>query len=840
MTTDGYSLAKELLTAYDTRNMNEADTRHKIIDEILHGILNWPRNLVDCETYIKPGYSDYILLKNEIPFFLIEAKKSGQYFSFPNSFNFKKNIEYIKVQKLLSDANICEPMLQAREYCMKTGVIIEYAAITNGHEWIIFKTFEREKDWRDLGAFVIKNLNYFSEEYTHAINNLGFTSVSENNSLKKLLDKVDDNKRTIFYPKEKINAFNEKVQFNLLYKRLEPLMKKFFGTFKQDNKTFLENCYVHDREYENNSDGVRQVLKDALSPYFSHLGVEDFIDSQNGGSFGETISESSKKMDSDVIVLFGGKGVGKSTFLRKLLFYTPPEFLSNNSIIVYVNLLDTSENKESVEQEIWSQVINTLDTSKLLDSDRNVLLQELFSEKYEIAKKQDLYGLDPASSDYNKELNHLVRSWKNDTKFCAEQLADYQHKQKKGIIIAIDNTDQFKTEIQDLSLTIAQELSKKLSCLSIISMREERYYKSTIHGTLDAYANSGFHITSPLPKEVFLKRILYVQKLIKENPRLIFNEDIETDEQKNLLRVFEVFDSEFTRHPASPLNDFLTACAHGDIRLALKLFRAFTGSGYTNINEILNSKTTWKLQIHQVLKPIMVPYRYFYDESQSSIPNIFQIRSQVNGSHFTSLRILNKISFNLDANKTVYFSVAELMDYFIQQFDMKEDFESNLSMLLEYRLVESDNRLDEYSKDVDKIKITTYGYYVLNEMSKYFTYLELVCTDCGIFKEEVANSLYNIANSEFRYFKSYDKRKRLEKRLEKVNIFLSYLVEEEKKESEKYNLIFDSSTSFSMIITSYFDNEKISISENAEKNIERKDKETNIQKLDKNGFRVLN
>jgi len=252
------------------------------------------------------------------------------------------------------------------------------------------------------------------------------------------------------------------------------------------------------------------------------------------------------------------------------------------------------------------------------------------------------------------------------------------------------------------------------------------------------------------------------------------------------------------------------------------------------------SKTTWKLKIHQVLKPIMVPYRYFYDEGQSSIPNIFQIRSQNRGSHFTCLRILQKISFNLDSNKTVYFSVAELMDYFIEQFDMKEDFENNLSMLLEYRLVESDNRLDEYSKDVDKIKITTYGYYVLNDMSKFFTYLELVCTDCGIYNEQTANEFYIIANKEYRYFKAYDKQNRLEQRLAKVDIFLLYLIEEEKYESNIYNLVFDESTSFSKMFKLQFDKEKIYILKNAEKNIQKNQKEPNIQKLDRNGFRVLN
>lgn len=839
MSDNSYKYAEEL-KSFLARDMNEADTRYKIIDQVLHKVLSWPKSSVDCESYINPGYSDYILKKGNIPILLIEAKKEDKYFNIPVSFNFKKNMEYIKIKKLLSDEIIKETMTQAREYCIKSPMIIEYAVITNGHEWIIFKAYGKSNNWQDSDAFVIKSLKYFYEEYIHAINNFGFTSIIENNSLKKLLDKTDVTKRLICYPKDKINAFNEKVQFNILFKRLEPIMKKYFRTFPPDNKNFLENCYIYDREYENNSDGVRQILKDTLSPYFYNSGVEDFIEKNNDfGKFGKAIEKVSKKMDSDVIVLFGGKGVGKSTFLRNLLLYNPPEFLTNNSIIVYIDLLNITEDKKSIELEIWSKIVNTLDTDKLLQSDREMLLSKLFYEKFQISIKQDLYGIEVDTLDYNKELNSLVKIWKNDLRFCAEQLAIYQNNNNKGIIIAIDNTDQFNNDIQDFTLTIAQELSNKLNCLSIISMREERYYNSNIRGTLDAYANSGFHITSPLPKEVFLKRINYVIKLIKDSPETIFNEDICQDEKNQLLRVFEVFENEFKRCQQSPLNDFLTACAHGDIRFALKLFRAFSGSGYLNINEIVSSNTMWKLKIHQVLKPIMVPYRYFYDENQSSIPNIFQIRTQANGSHFTSLRILNKISFNLDTNKTVYFSVAELMDYFINEFDMKEDFENNLKILFKYRLIESDNRIDEYSESVDKIKITTYGHYLLNTMSKLFTYLELVCTDCGIFDEMIANELYNIANIEYRYFKSYDKEKRLNKRIEKVNVFLNYLLEEEKIEVDKYNLSFDDSCSFSKTIKAHFEKEKLYIIENSKINIKSNKNGLKINKLNKNGFTVL-
>ena len=60
---------------------NEAQTRHEIIDCILHDILAWPRALTQVESYIAPGFSDYVLTKPNGDFlFFVEAKKAGKQF----------------------------------------------------------------------------------------------------------------------------------------------------------------------------------------------------------------------------------------------------------------------------------------------------------------------------------------------------------------------------------------------------------------------------------------------------------------------------------------------------------------------------------------------------------------------------------------------------------------------------------------------------------------------------------------------------------------------------------------------------------------------------------------
>lgn len=72
-----HNIALEIVEAYKERNLNEADTRHQIIDEILHGVLSWPKELTKCESYIKPGFADYRLKKanNDDLFFWKQKRK---------------------------------------------------------------------------------------------------------------------------------------------------------------------------------------------------------------------------------------------------------------------------------------------------------------------------------------------------------------------------------------------------------------------------------------------------------------------------------------------------------------------------------------------------------------------------------------------------------------------------------------------------------------------------------------------------------------------------------------------------------------------------------------------
>ncbi|QYX64824.1 hypothetical protein K2227_00290 [Shewanella putrefaciens] len=428
---DHFDEMNKLIADVNTRDKNEAETRHKIIDFVLHDFLSWPKNRVAVEEYIKPGFADYIFKKeNSEDQLFIEAKKEGIFFELPLAHNSSETHCYISIKKLLSNNDIKAAMQQVRTYCFDTGC--EFGCITNGHEWIFFKTFEKGKRWEDLKAFVIRSLSFFIDDYTKSINTLSFTAIFDNSSLSPLLSSSQPKDRNIFYPKDKILTYSHPINSNRLASTLRPIANHYFGIISDDDTDFMDKCYVSEREYKTTYDGLHSLIQDSLTPYFQEYGVSQLTDTGKGGNLGGRLTKNLKKgREGEVLVLFGGKGSGKSTFIKRLLHHTPPRWLKDHSVISIVDLLKVPEDKETIRTHIWKRLVETLDTDNILNSERNIIIEKLFNDRYQIALKQNLSGLQHSSESFNLKLNDLISQWKTDYLYCASRLVNYWGSREK-------------------------------------------------------------------------------------------------------------------------------------------------------------------------------------------------------------------------------------------------------------------------------------------------------------------------------------------------------------------------------------------------------------------------
>lgn len=797
------ALVKQLPTLGD---LNEADTRHQIIDCVLHNIFEWPRPAVSCESYIDPGYADYVLLgRHDRQLLFIEAKKAGYFFNLPPKYSTQGHFRYLAVRTLLTDKDVAAAIQQVRNYCLNEGC--EHAAITNGVQWIFFKTFEKSQDWRKLQAFIVEDPAYFNECYIEAASHFSYSAIVSRASLATLFGDSPAGNRPRYFPKEKVVAYDHEVLSNHLAPPMRPLIDRYFGRLDARDAEFMDRCYVNNREYHVSELNVKQLIDDLLSPYFRDYSVKDFFDDPDGGAFGHRIDSSAReRRTQDVIVLFGGKGSGKSTFVNRLLYHRPPNSIKFFTKVAIVDLLECPENQEQIDDETWTQLLNELDADGFLIDTREVLLR-LFDDRYQVALRQSLVGLPSDGEAYNLKLNTLVESWKADKQYCAAKLADHWKRMQKGCIVVLDNTDQFSPKNQDYSFTLAHKIASQLDCLVVISMREERFHHSRLHGTLDAFTNSGFHLSSPPPARVFARRLAYVLRILDNPTRTRKVAPELSDEQiANVKILFRIFLREF-RSDDSHLQRFVRACAHGNMRLALQFFRQFVLSGYLRVDEMIE-EPRWTLQMHQVLRPMMVPYRLFYDESKSSVPNVYQIRSETMGSHFTGVRILKMLRRGTDALNPDYVPMSRLKAYFAETFNMLDDAQKTLDVFLKGGVVESNNRVDEFDDSIDAVRITAFGSYICDTLAHNFSYLDLVSLDCGVHEQGTADALAAYGNKDRDLFFEGKKHDRIHARVEKVRVFLDYLQREEEIERDVYTLDANDERIMDALRAAYDDDER--------------------------------
>ncbi len=630
---------------------------------------------------------------------------------------------------------------------------------------------------------MISDIAWFKEHYSEAVALLGYSSVVERWSIREAFDKSHPDFREIFYPKEKITSYNQIINANGLAHVIRSTVQKYFGPLDIDDAEFVESCYVNQRAHDKSLAGIRNLINDSVSPFMQSYGVIETEDADTGGAFANRLVKGVKQaVAGDVVILFGGKGAGKSTFIKKVLLHKPPQFIVKHALPIIVDLLPASKDPQSIRERLWQTLITGLDSERLLDGDRDDLVK-LFSDRFDVAKKQNLKGLSEDSSDYNVTLNGLIATWKADLRYTAKRLVVWHQRHHRGVILAIDNTDQLENELQDYAFSLAVETSNELGCLVLISMREERFYASKVRGMLDAYQNSAFHISSPTPEEVFKRRIQYVLNLLGKNAL-----SIPPDWKEPAEKFFRIFAEDFLRNPPSSLNRFISASAHGNIRLALELFGDLVLSGYTKAIEMTQSNNVWTILIHQVLRPLLTPTRLFYDEKLSKVPNLFQIRATEGGSHFTGLRILRKLSAGQDPSAPAYLPFEEIRSYFSDVFGSDDDFSIWVDKLLAANLIEASTRQDSFSDEIDALRITSFGQFAVSDLHKLFTYIDLVSTDCGIRNESTTNNLVRLSNLEVQALNERRRLERVEQRINRTDAFIEYLLLEEQRELEFFSL----------------------------------------------------
>lgn len=747
----GYENFLRLYKEYSDKEefFNEADTRAKIIDLLLKDCLGWKENFITRENPNDSGYTDYELSINKIPVLVIEAKKSGEYFEIAKTLHGRT---YKIAGSISTSKNLYKAFNQVRTYCNDIGC--KYAAVSNGHQLASFSAITIGKSWKEGVCVVYKSFDDIKDNFTQFWNTFSFDAIRTG-----LLRNVLEGKRRELNFKKIISEIHNPDQSwarNELYIYIRPICDFVFSELLDETRTeVLKECYVYDESSIPLSDEIENYFVDKLPHFAEKYKIAQIYQTEvKAGAFQKQFMtksyETYDKTKGSLIVLLGGVGVGKSTFLHR--FFRIILANHENLLWFYIDFRGAPLREIEIEEFIFNKI------------------EEYWHTKYEPKLREILdnigFSVDKTNlKEFYKKLFNLLRNL------------------KFSVAIIIDNVDQHDINLQEKIFLCGHHLTDTLRTVTIVALREETFMASTRAGVFDAFHIHKFHISSPNFLGMIFKRIDFSIKLLRRKEISKIFTSISKEAKQELIKYFSIIKTSLymKNEQSKKIVKFIDSVSVGNMRDALRMFNNFIVSGNTNIKEIFSKYEKsggYQLAYHQFIKSIILgEYRYYIQE-RSQLMNVFDFDPSLTDSHFHILRIL-KCLLERSNKKSPIGRGYVLIDDLLREGEMvsisQDVIKDSLLRASTYNLVEYDNQSRVDIENAAYVKITPAGSYYLQNLVHEFTYLDCVLIDTPISNESLLTTLRNVIHSTD-----------LIQRLDRTQSFLEYLVNMEQEEFKSY------------------------------------------------------
>jgi len=378
----GYSKLNQLIETFGELKLslaNEAETRKKVIDDILERILGWDPFDIKYESRVsedgKTTFADY-LISTTTTGILVEAKKAGKTFELPTG----------KASALLGgvlrEGEVGKAIRQVRDYARKSSV--PYAVATNGSTWIIFPAIRTDRvTFEQTRAVIFRDLEDIKNRFVEFWELLSRQRVIEGNLESALfgVEKTTAKRRLISILKEP----GFRLGRNRVYEYIEAAVATALtDEALLEDKDALEACYVKSSERVKYDSRLKMHISDA-KPLLERKVVRP-RKRKDTRHLDETIKKAEVNTP-QFLLLLGSVGVGKTTFLQYTRKVSAAKAIDNQVIWLYVDYKPATES----------------------DDPRQFLYQELLR----IIEDDDAFGLGAWDGAIRQAYDGLINTLKN-------------------------------------------------------------------------------------------------------------------------------------------------------------------------------------------------------------------------------------------------------------------------------------------------------------------------------------------------------------------------------------------------------------------------------------------
>lgn len=732
---------------------NEAQTRHRIINIIITDVLSWPHEQIEVECYEQHTFTDYELgLPRQV---IVEAKREGRAFDIPAGLS-TKNI--IDIPTLLRSKNeLSDAIEQVQLYCASRGTPI--AVATNGHQFVAFIASNQNGCSPLEGkALVFESLSNMLANFPLAWNMLSYSGVKEQRLMKYLTSDIKGipNKLSSYltmYPKIR---YASEIQSSL--RQISELIIQDALESTDTEELFYKKCYCESGALSRYALLSREMIQARYAALFNDSEASPKITSvkPDRKEHGLDPSIMAEALSKRPIVLIGDVGVGKTSFVKNLIYSSAfKEF--NEAIYIYIDLGAKATLAESLQifiiNEIEEQLLNKYGT----DTSELKFVRGVYARDIQRFANGIWGGLREANREKyeEKQLEMLSEKLKNKDEHLKNSIAHLSKQTRKQVIICIDNADQRDFETQQKAFVISQELAKEWCSLVFISVRPQTFFKSKSSGALTAYPHKVFTISPPRIDQVLDKRLLFALEMSEGKIPLEKAEFVRINID-NLSIFIKVLLESLRKNKA--LGEFIENITGGNVRQALTFITGFIGSPNVEAEKIIRTyeqEGRYIIPIHEFSKQALLGEFSHFDPNTSLAMNIFDVSMADESEHFLVpfiIAILSDKSELQDRDGFCY--TREIISEMQNIGYIPTQTENALRRATNKKLIETSQR---FTFDEDetgligempaKFRITSTGQYHLKRWISDFAYLDAMLFDTPIFNSDIVNGLRQTCES---------------------------------------------------------------------------------------------
>lgn len=761
----GYAALSELIAEIDPtpgvqEGRNEAQTRFDIIDRIVKEVLHWPVDKIRVEKSSDSGFTDYELVETGT-LAILEAKREGIGFTLPLDLP----AGVCAIDPLVSNPKsqgLRDAMLQAMRYASVRGTAT--CIVSNGNQWVAFLGSRNDGIPPLSGkALVFPSLEAILQNFLPFYNCLSQPGLLARRVFSELSVGVSAPPPPL---SAALSGYPGTKRRNTVQSNLQIMGQVMLEDIPQEEKyseLFLRECYATSGALSAYAEVSKELLKSRNAEVLGDLGVIERPAALKKGVNPDLSKEALAAAASHrPIVLLGGVGVGKSTFLQHLIA-VDAKVVFEDAIAIMVDY-GRGATFEAPAEFALDRIQRALRDEYAIDIEESKFVNDLYRKDLERFDKGIFGALrDAAPNEYLlKRVELLDALVKNKGEHLRRSVARIATSRRRQVVIFLDNVDQRDHDDQNRVFLTANEIASSWEATVFVTLRPETYYESLRYGAVSGYHPRVFSISPPRSDVMLKKRVEFALQILSSNTdvRTASGVGIESESLTLFLRVLL---RNFTNN--RPLQSLIDNVAGGNMRRALDFVTQFIGSGHVDTEKIIGVEARnpgdYLIPLHEFLRSLMHGDNEYFDPQTSPIANLFAIDRPEGRNHFLLPLALDYIHSRGDATDSSGY--VELEDVYASLQGRGFALEAvtfALGHLGRYRLIEAP--LDDFDPLVSsRARVTTVGAYTLSTLPSLFTYNDAVIVDTPIIQSGYRHRVGEVRN--------------LSERIARVDLFRRYL-----------------------------------------------------------------